>query len=386
MHTNQSLIIHLFQYNEAKAVLCKLYGPGFKGHEEVEIIRMNLEQQRKRTVALGGMSGPTLWSHIQSLRSNPAVYKPFFVIIFLGIIQQFSGMSVLRAYVVKIFDEVFQDSTSQGSFKEAPVEAAATEAVAPEPDCSSQTSHEAYLSAIVIGLVRFLASLLLSKLLLNHRRRSMYFVSALTSILSIISFATCNLLIVKAEQDPLQSPHLVTALKWTSLCTACLLVFSVQLGVQTLPLLLSGELFPAYTRSFSKGLTRSIWCILLVATLKMFPWLEKNVGIYGSFYIFGSILILLTPIVYFILPETKDVSLEMIENYFIPKRTVFYVDLESYGQPPPPQKASSCSKSDTGNSSLSSNPPEVDGQQEDEKSSKAEFCSSKDIAADVTKF
>ena len=32
-------------------------------------------------------------------------------------------------------------------------------------------------------------------------------------------------------------------------------------------------------------------------------------------------------IVYWILPETKDLGLEMIQSYFIPSKTVFYVDL-----------------------------------------------------------
>ena len=37
----------------------------------------------------------------------------------------------------------------------------------------------------------------------------------------------------------------MSALKWTSLAVACLLVFSAQLGIQSLPLLLMGELFPS---------------------------------------------------------------------------------------------------------------------------------------------
>ncbi len=41
---------------------------------------------------------------------RPEVTKPFLIIIFLSIIQQFSGMSVLRAYVVKIFAKVFETS------------------------------------------------------------------------------------------------------------------------------------------------------------------------------------------------------------------------------------------------------------------------------------
>ena len=38
------------------------------------------------------------------------IYKPFLIILVLSLIQQFSGMSVLRAYVVKIFNEVFENN------------------------------------------------------------------------------------------------------------------------------------------------------------------------------------------------------------------------------------------------------------------------------------
>ena len=62
-------------------------------------------------------------------------------------------------------------------------------------DSGVRTSNNAYLSAIVIGVVRTVSSLLLSQLLRNYRRRFMYFVSAIATIFSLVSFATCDLLI-----------------------------------------------------------------------------------------------------------------------------------------------------------------------------------------------
>ena len=46
-------------------------------------------------------------SYIRNLRQHPEIYQPFLIIVTLSIIQQFSGMSILRTYVVKIFDQVF---------------------------------------------------------------------------------------------------------------------------------------------------------------------------------------------------------------------------------------------------------------------------------------
>ena len=155
----------------------------------------------------------------------------------------------------------------------------------------------------------------------------MYFLSAILTLMSLVSFATCNLLV---QNHYFQNSFIsVVDLKWASLVTACLLVFSVQLGIQTLPYLLSGELFPSDIRAFCKGLTRSVACILLVLGLKMYPVLEHWFSVSGTFYLFAGVLAFSLPVVYCILPETKDMGLEMIQNYFTPSRTVFYVDLES---------------------------------------------------------
>merc|ERR1712200_92486 len=130
----------------------------------------------------------------------------------------------------------------------------------------------AYLSAITIGLFRLVASLTLARLLMRFRRRIMYFTSLILSITCLSTFSIFSLLGKDSDSQ---------IYKWSSLVAACLLVFSVQLGVQTLPLLLSGELFPTDVRATCKGLTRSWTCILLIISLKLFPVLETELTLHG---------------------------------------------------------------------------------------------------------
>ena len=61
--------------------------------------------------------------------------------------------------------------------------------------------------------------------------------------------------------------------RWGSLVAVCLLVFSVQLGVQTLPFLLSGELFPTDVRATCK-----VHCLKIITSLS---WccVRKNITI-----------------------------------------------------------------------------------------------------------
>ena len=37
---------------------------------------------------------------------------------------------------------------------------------------------------------------------------------------------------------------------------------------------------------------------------------------------------LLLSVIYFILPETKDVALELVSTFFTPAKTIFYVDID----------------------------------------------------------
>ena len=85
------------------------------------------------------------------------------------------------------------------------------------------------------------------------------------TVISLFSFATCNYVLFKK----IGSNKVETIMKWSSLIFSSLLVFSVQLGVQTMPNLLSGELFPSNVRSKLKGITRSIQCVLLVSVLQV---------------------------------------------------------------------------------------------------------------------
>lgn len=146
------------------------------------------------------------------------------------------------------------------------------------------------------------------------------------TIISLASFATCDLLL---KRD-IENEKLKSVLKWSSLVFVCCLNFSVQLGVQTLPFLLSGELFPSNVRPTLKGITRSVQCLLLVGILKLYPiMITSQLDVFGTFYLLASVLTFFIPIIYVILPETKDLRLEQLQYYFTPPKTIFYVDIES---------------------------------------------------------
>lgn len=136
----------------AENAIQKCYGPHFDVGSEISRIQSGLQVQ------------PCDHEGWILMFKRPEVFKPFCIIIGLSIIQQFSGMSILRAYVVKIFADVFDNSGNQTTIRQP-------------GECEHNVPAEAYIAAILIGFMRFLSSLLLSKLLYHFRRRTMYFLS-----------------------------------------------------------------------------------------------------------------------------------------------------------------------------------------------------------------
>ena len=96
-----------------------------------------------------------------NIRSHPEVYKPFLIIMFVSIVQQFSGVSVIRAYSVAIFDTVFSNTSGNANmtvFSDSNDVGhnitLINQDISPGPLCQNVSSM-AYISAIVIGVCRY---------------------------------------------------------------------------------------------------------------------------------------------------------------------------------------------------------------------------------------
>ena len=78
----------------------------------------------------------------------------------------------------------------------------------------------------------------------------MFLASALGTVASLAVFA--SILLVSDNLDTWGLNISPSSLPWLSLTSACGLVFTANLGVQPLPLLLSSELYPPDIRAFCK--------------------------------------------------------------------------------------------------------------------------------------
>ena len=120
---------------------------------------------------------------------------------------------------------------------------------------------------------------------------------------------------------------------WMTLLSSCFLAFSVQLGVQSMPHLLSGELYPKDLRAKGKSISRTITCFLFMVTLKLYLPLKNAISDFGVFYLLAGLILVSVPLIcfksicenqddqkqssnWFYMPETKDIPLEEIQYLY----------------------------------------------------------------------
>lgn len=137
----------------AEKSLKSVHPEGFDTLAEMKKIKESLNEQKARSI--------DKMNYVKNMKDHPEIYKPFAIVLLLSIAQQFSGATILRGYVVKIFGSVFTPRDYH----------LYSNNTAPFCECSCDggppLSSSAYYSAIIIGFVRLAASLSLTSLLLR---------------------------------------------------------------------------------------------------------------------------------------------------------------------------------------------------------------------------
>ena len=67
-------------------------------------------------------------------------------------------------------------------------------------------------------------------------------------------------------------------------------------------------------------MSRSLTCLLMVVSLKVFPLLEASLHLSGAFYLYCGVVLAGLPLALLALPETKDLSIHQINNLFREKQ------------------------------------------------------------------
>lgn len=261
---------------------CKRVFKWLRGDEELdELNRMvaanQLDKETKEDRRTEGTkSFKEKLAYIRITIKKIEFYKPILIMIHLFTLGQWGGINVLAPYAMDVITNI----------------------VGPETNAPPVV--------IAIGVTRIISSIIAVYIIRRIKRRTMLF--STVGMNTIIIFITAGYVYAKTH-NVFTSDHPLIGI-------ALILIhmFTVAAGSLPLPYTIAGEIFPLEYRSLSSGIS-SVFCSLnIFISVKTLPYLFKTVGVHGAYILYGCILVHCLIVAWFYLPETKDKTLQEIED------------------------------------------------------------------------
>ncbi|XP_012533979.1 facilitated trehalose transporter Tret1-2 homolog isoform X2 [Monomorium pharaonis] len=172
-----------------------------------------------------------------------------------------------------------------------------------------------YLGAVLIGVARFIASLLTAGVSRKFGRR---IPSMISGVGMTIFMGGLSLYLYLAENGTVMADGGVVPV----ICMA-MYIFTSTLGYLVVPFAMVGEVFPSKVKDILSGMTVAIGYLFSAATVKTYPDMESQMGMHGVFLFFAIVSLVGAIFILMFLPETKGKTLREIEDMFSRKKKVF---------------------------------------------------------------
>lgn len=165
---------------------------------------------------------------------------------------------------------------------------------------------DSLLQTVLIGVANLVFTLIALWLCDKFPRKSLLISGSIGSALSLgylaYAFSTAS---------PNQTASLIAIIAFIAF---------FALSLSPLMFVVSAEIYPSRVRGTAMALSTGIsWaCAFLV--VQLYPWMESTIGAGAAFGIFSGLLLAAALFIWVLIPETKDKSLEEIEEYFYGKK------------------------------------------------------------------
>jgi len=219
--------------------------------------------------------------------------RPFLRLNFLFLLMTFTGNFAITFYAVEVFQHA-----GNGYINE-------------------------YVSAIIIGAIKLLGSILFIPAVKLISRRMLICSSA---FVMGVSMSILGLAMYSHETGVF---HLDNTVAWLPLLCVILYMLADPMGVGSVPFLYLGEFYPSEMRSLLSGVTIGISNLEMFVVVKTFPNLTSSMGDSGTFWLYAGFCFVTILYTLVWIPETKGRSLEDIESYFGHKENLHVTPLPS---------------------------------------------------------
>lgn len=215
--------------------------------------------------------------------TNPAIYKPLFLIIILFTLQEATLVYALIVYTVKILPRI-------------------------SPQLGEIMKDEAFA---LLGVLRFVSNIGCCILSLKVGRRPLMLISSMG-----MALMSLFLVILPYCFEDAHKAIKFGAYEWSMIILFFMVIVFGTFGVMTIPWCLTVELFPHEARSQGSGITLCYSYSLLFIFAKIFPSMLEMFDATLVFAFIAVVSVLMGLFVQFYIPETLGKSFAEIEKYF----------------------------------------------------------------------
>lgn len=203
--------------------------------------------------------------------------KPLMISLGLMFFQQLSGINAVIFYTVQIFKD-------------------------------AGSSVDENISTIIIGVVNFISTFVAAAVIDKLGRKMLLYISGVSMCITLFSLGT--FFYVKAGGAD------VSSFGWIPLVSLIVYVVGFSLGFGPIPWLMMGEILPVKIRGSAASVATGFnWMCTFIVT-KTYEDIIRLIGAHGTFWLFGSIVVIGFAFVIACVPETRGRSLEEIEKRF----------------------------------------------------------------------
>lgn len=165
-----------------------------------------------------------------------------------------------------------------------------------------------YVATLIIDIARLITSLVACIVIKKSGRRPLLMVSGIGTTVALLALA----LSVYLSNQYSESKNLT----WIPLVILLMYIVMVSIGMNPLPWCMVGELFPAEHRALGSSIVTFFNFFCMFLTVKTSPFLFQFYGVTGAFSIYGIITLIGTAYLLVYLPETKNRTLQEIEDKY----------------------------------------------------------------------
>lgn len=214
--------------------------------------------------------------------------RPYLLVSFVFFLSQFTGMTTLQTYAVKVF-------------------------------ATLKSPIDKYYATIILGVAELFGCIVCMLVIPYTGKRLLNFISMSLCSICYLIVATYAYLI-DVTQLEIGSSSSSTAEEapnsWIPLTFLITSAFLSHTGIRVLPWILTGEVYSNETRAAASGLSSGVSYVLGFVSNKIFLSLISAFTLPGTYWLYSAVGILGVIVLYFWLPETEGKTLGEINEHF----------------------------------------------------------------------